>query len=285
MTNPRAPSAGKGRADPEQASPTGDGERIAKYLASCGVASRRDVERMIADGRVQVNGAKLDTPAFKVTGAETILVDGVRISPPQASRLWRYHKPAGLVTTNSDPEGRPTVFDELPLGLPRVVTVGRLDLNTEGLLLLTNDGELARALELPSTGLERHYRARVFGRVENDDLTKLKLGVVHEGVSYGPIAAEVERRTGANTWLKVSLKEGKKREVRRALESLGLKVSRLIRTSYGPFLLGELPPGEVEEVPPADVLAELHDFIPERRRPDLAERPRGARPRGRRRRA
>lgn len=250
-------------AEPPPAAP----ERIAKYLASCGVASRRDVERLIAEGRVEVDGAKLDTPAFKVTGREDIRVDGRPVRPPETTRLWRYHKPPGLVTTNRDPEGRPTVFDELPVGLPRVVTIGRLDLNTEGLLLLTNDGELARTLELPATGLVRTYRARAFGSLAAADIDRLRVGIVHEGVAYGPIEAEVERRTGANSWIRVSLKEGRKREVRRALETFGLRVNRLIRTSYGPFQLGDLTQGEVEEVPAAELLAALGDLLGARRRP------------------
>jgi 23S rRNA pseudouridine2605 synthase len=245
-----------------------DGERIAKYLASAGVASRRDVEKMIAEGRVTVDGWKLDTPAFKVTGAEKILVDGLPVSRPDPTRLWRYHKPAGLVTTNRDPDGRPTIFEALPKSLPRVVTIGRLDLNTEGLLLLTNDGELARGLELPATGLERKYRARAYGRAQQSDLDKLRDGIVYEGVEYRSIIARVDRVTGSNSWIDITLTEGKKREARRALESLGLKVNRLIRVTYGPFLLDDLGPGAVEEVPAAELLAEFSELISERRRPE-----------------
>ncbi len=244
-----------------------DGERIAKYLASAGVASRRDVEKMIAEGRVKVDGRVLDTPAFKVTGREKILIDNNPVSRPDVTRMWRYHKPAGLVTTNKDPEGRPTIFDELPKDLPRVVTIGRLDLNTEGLLLLTNDGELARGLELPATGLERKYRARAYGRIEQRELDRLRDGIVHEGEEYRSIIAKLDRVTGSNCWIDVTLAEGKKREVRRALESLGLKVNRLIRVSYGPFELDDLGPGALEEIPAASLLAEVSQFISERRRP------------------
>jgi 23S rRNA pseudouridine2605 synthase len=244
------------------------GERIAKYLASAGVASRRDVEKMIAEGRVFVDGVKLDTPAFKVTGREKILVDGQPVRRPEATRLWRYHKPAGLVTTNRDPEGRPTIFEALPKYLPRVVTIGRLDLNTEGLLLLTNDGELARALELPATGLARKYRARAFGKVEQRDLDKLRDGIEYDGVEYRSIIAKLDRIQGSNSWIDMTLTEGKKREARRALESLGLKVNRLIRVTYGPLELLDLAVGEVEEVSAAELLAMFPDLMSERRRPD-----------------
>ncbi len=257
---------------PEDNASAAGGERIAKYLASAGVASRRDVEKMIAEGRVTVDGRKLETPAFKVTGREKILVDGHPVRRPEATRLWRYHKPAGLVTTNRDPEGRPTIFDALPKELPRVVTIGRLDLYTEGLLLLTNNGELARALEHPATGLPRKYRARAFGKVTQKDLDKLRDGIEYEGVEYRSIIARLDRVTGSNSWIDMTLTEGKNREARRALESLGLKVNRLIRVSYGPITLGDLEPGDIEEVPAADLLAEFADLIPERRRPRLAER-------------
>jgi 23S rRNA pseudouridine2605 synthase len=255
----------------------GEGERIAKYLASAGVASRRDVEKLIAEGRVTVNGRTLDTPAMKVTGSETILVDGQPVRQPERTRLWRFHKPPGLVTTNRDPEGRPTIFEHLPKHLPRVVTIGRLDLNTEGLLLLTNDGELARALELPATGLERKYRARAFGRIEQRDLDKLRDGIEYDGVDYRSIIARLDRTVGHNSWIDMTLVEGKKREARRALESLGLKVNRLIRVSYGPIELGDLALGAVEEVPAAELLASFAAVLPEKRRPEL-QAPRPARP-------
>ena len=226
-----------------------EGERIAKYLARAGVASRREIERMIEEGKVSVDGQRLTSPAFKVTGKELIRVGRKTIQAPDATRLWRYHKPSGLITTTTDPEGRRTVFDELPKSLPRVVTVGRLDLTTEGLLLLTNDGTLARALELPKNELERTYRVRAHGTVTPEKIQELAKGITVDGVDYKPIKAVLDRETGANNWLTVTLSEGKKREVRRALESLDLQVNRLIRVQYGPFVLEDLRPGSVEEVP------------------------------------
>jgi 23S rRNA pseudouridine2605 synthase len=226
-----------------------DGERIAKFLARAGVCSRRDAEKLIAEGRVKLNGKTLDTPAVKVTDKDRVLVDGRQIGAAEPTRLWRYHKPTGLVTTHRDPGGRPTVFENLPPGLPRVVSVGRLDLNSEGLLLLTNDGALARRLELPSNGLVRRYRARAFGRVKQEELDALKDGIEIDGMRYGGVEAELERGQGANAWINVAIREGKNREVRRVLEAIGLKVNRLIRVAYGPFQLGTLAPGAVDEVP------------------------------------
>ena len=249
------------------------GDRIAKYLAAAGVCSRRAAERLIEEGKVEVNGEVLTSPAFKVTPADKIVVDGKRVGPPDKTRLWRYHKPKGLVTTNSDPEGRPTVFEHLPKHLPRVVTVGRLDLNTEGLLLLTNDGELARALELPSSGLERKYRARAYGEITQAQLNTLKDGITYEGIEYRSILARLSRVVGDNNWIDMTLTEGKKREARRALESVGLTVNRLIRVSYGPFELEDLPEGEVAEVPAGEILAEFADVLSRKRRPDPSRQP------------
>jgi 23S rRNA pseudouridine2605 synthase len=225
-----------------------EAERIAKFLARAGVCSRRDAERLIADGRVKLNGKVLDTPAVKVTAADKVQVDGRPVGAVEPTRLWRYHKPAGLVTTHHDPAGRATVFEHLPPDMPRVISVGRLDLTSEGLLLLTNDGELARRLELPANGWLRRYRARAFGRVAQEELDTLKDGITVDGMRYGPIDAKLERGSGANAWITVAIAEGKNREVRRVLDALGLKVNRLIRTSYGPFQLGTLPPGAVEEI-------------------------------------
>lgn len=225
-----------------------DGERIAKYLAHAGIASRRESERLIEAGRIKVNGRVLDTPAFKVTAKDTILFDNKPVGEKPVPRLWKYHKPAGLVTTHKDEKGRATVFDSLPKDLGRVISVGRLDLTSEGLLLLTNDGELARALELPSTGWARRYRARAFGTVTQEQLDDLKNGIMIDGISTGPIEAELERQQRGNAWISVTLKEGKNREVRRALSELGLEVNRLIRISYGPFQLAHLQKGGIEEV-------------------------------------
>ena len=237
------------RADEGQAARPA-GERIAKVLARAGVASRREVERLIAAGRVSVNGRALTTPAVKVSSSDVVTLDGRPVARAEPTRLFRYHKPAGLVTTHRDPQGRPTVFDALPAGLPRLISVGRLDLSSEGLLLLTNDGELARRLELPATGLVRRYRARARGRVDQARLDRLQQGLTVEGIRYGPIEARLEPgpADAANRWLSLSLSEGKNREVRKVLEALGLTVNRLIRVAYGPYELGELKAGDVVEI-------------------------------------
>src|SRR5229473_2797669 len=224
-------------------------QRIAKVLARAGLCSRRDAERWIAEGRVMVDGAVLTSPAVTVTTASDIRVDGKPLPEPERARLWRYHKPAGLVTTHRDERSRPTVFAALPAGLPRLVSIGRLDLNSEGLLLLTNDGALARRLELPATGWVRRYRVRVHGAVEPARLAVLAPGIRIDGIAYGPIRARLDRQQGSNAWVTLSLHEGKNREVRRVLEHLGYPVTRLIRLAYGPFQLGNLAKGAIEEVP------------------------------------
>ena len=228
--------------------PAERGDRIAKVLARAGLCSRREAERWIAEGRVAIDGKVLDSPAVTVTPGSIILVDGKPLAEPEPTRLWRYHKPAGLVTSHKDEKGRETMFDKLPEGLGRVISVGRLDLNSEGLILLTNDGELARKLELPSTGWIRRYKVRIHGTVAPERLAALERGVTIEGVRYGPIKAELERQQGANAWCLMTLTEGKNREVRRVFEHLGCTVNRLIRLSYGPFQLGTLARGEIEEV-------------------------------------
>jgi 23S rRNA pseudouridine2605 synthase len=243
---------------PNEATFPEDGERIAKRIARAGICSRRDAERMIEDRRVGVNGTLLDSPACVVTARDRITVDGVALPEKEPTRLWRYHKPAGLVTTHRDPEGRPTLFEKLPDDMPRVISVGRLDLTSEGLLLLTNDGELARRLELPSTGWIRRYRVRVNGDVDEAGLAGLANGVTVEGVRYGPIDAVLEKRQGlANAWLTVSITEGKNREIRRVMSYLGYRVNRLIRIAYGPFQLGYLPEGAVEEIPTRSLREQL----------------------------
>ena len=229
-------------------------QRIAKLLARAGIASRREVERMIAEGRVAIDGAVLDTPATVLTSLHGVTVDGEPVKAAAPARLFLFHKPAGVLTAAFDPRGRATIYDRLPDDLPRLMPVGRLDLNTEGLLLLTTDGELKRELELPATGVERAYRARAYGDVSQTQLEELIDGVEVEGVRYGPIDANLERRTGANVWVEMVLTEGKNREVRRVLEHLGLQVSRLIRTRYGPFILGDLPVGGVGEVRQVDLI-------------------------------
>jgi 23S rRNA pseudouridine2605 synthase len=226
-----------------------DMERIAKRLARAGLCSRREAERWIEAGRVAVDGTVIRTPAVNVTPESHITVDGKPIPEPEPPRLWRYHKPRGLLTASHDPKGRPTIFQHLPGGLPRVISIGRLDLNSEGLLLLTNDGDLARRLELPAHAWVRRYRVRVHGRIEKAQLAALARGSAVEGVRYGPIRATLDRQQGDNAWLTMSLTEGKNREIRRVCQQLGWPVSRLIRVAFGPFQLGHLPPGAVEEVP------------------------------------
>ena len=224
------------------------GERIAKVMARAGLASRREAEAWIAAGRVSVNGAVISSPALNVTRSDSIEVDGAPLRSRERTRLFLYHKPRGLVTTHSDPEGRDTIFRALPKGLPRLISVGRLDINTEGLLLLTNDGGLARVLELPATGWLRQYRVRALGRVQQDALDRLRGGITVDGIRYGPIEATLDREQGANVWLTIGIREGKNREVRKVLETLRLKVNRLIRVAFGPFELGDLDDGAVREI-------------------------------------
>lgn len=224
-------------------------ERLAKFIARSGVCSRRDAEEYIRQGRITINGEVVSTPAFNVDGTEKILFDGEKLPQKEKTRLWLYYKPAGLVTTHKDKEGRPTVFDSLPLGMPRVISVGRLDLNSEGLLLLTNNGELSRELELPKNAWSRRYRVRVHGRIDAKKLESLQQGVTIEGIVYGKVTAAIDSTAGSNAWLSVTLNEGKNREIRKLMKFIGLEVARLIRVSYGPFQLGSLKKGEVREVP------------------------------------
>jgi 23S rRNA pseudouridine2605 synthase len=256
--------------------PAGDGDRVAKVLARAGVGSRRDVERLIAEGRVAVNGRPLDTPATKLEPGDIVTVDGEVVAEPEPARVFRYHKPVGLVTTHKDPQGRPPVFDALPAELPRLISVGRLDLNSEGLLLLTNDGQLARALEAPSGAMVRRYRVRAHGRTNQERLDRLLPGITVEGVKYGPIEAKLDKAkegaSGANLWITVALAEGKNREVRRVLDALGLKVNRLIRLAYGPLALGPLGVGEIEEVGPR-VVRELFGHLIEPENLPTGDRP------------
>jgi 23S rRNA pseudouridine2605 synthase len=248
----------------EAPKPKKAGERIAKVLARAGLASRRDAEEMVTQGRVTVNGRLINSPALDVTRNDVVAVDGKPLPPRERTRLFLYHKPRGLMTTHDDPEGRPTVFDNLPEGLPRLISVGRLDFNTEGLLLLTNDGGLARTLELPDTGWLRRYRVRAHGEVTQAQLDELKNGIEIEGVKYGPIEASLERDQGANVWLVFAIREGKNREVRNVCAHLGLEVNRLIRVSYGPFQLGEIEEGQVEEVRSRVLRDQLGDKVIER---------------------
>ncbi len=247
-------------------------ERIAKYLARAGIASRRDAEKLIEAGRIRVNGKVLDTPAFKVSGRDKILFDDKLVAGKPPARMWRYHKPTGLVTSHKDEKGRLTVFDSLPKELGRVISVGRLDLNSEGLLLLTNDGELARKLEHPKTGFSRRYRARAYGRITQDALDTLQDGIKIDGIMTGPIEAILDSQKGDNCWVSVTIREGKNREVRRAMEHLGLRVNRLIRVSYGPFMLDTLEAGGTQEIKLKELqtkLGHLADF------PDALPEPRG----------
>ena len=227
----------------------GDKERIAKTMARAGLCSRRDAEKWILDGRVKVNGKIIDSPALDVSPKDIILVDNEKLGPKEPTKLWIYHKPTGLVTSHSDPEGRETVFQKIDPSIGRVISVGRLDLNSEGILLLTNDGELARKLELPATGLSRVYRARAFGTITQEELSQLQNGITVDGIKYGSIDAILEHDEKRNIWIRIVLREGKNREIRKVLAALGLKVNRLIRLSYGPFNLGDLPRGELKEVP------------------------------------
>lgn len=224
-------------------------ERLAKFMARSGVCSRREAEEYIKQERVTVNGEVISTPAFNVEGTEKILFDGEKLPTKDKTRLWLYHKPAGLITTHKDEQGRNTVFDNLPAGMPRVISVGRLDLNSEGLLLLTNNGELSRELELPQNAWSRRYRVRVHGKVDKQKLESLANGVTVDGVAYGKVLAVIDSQNGSNAWLTVTLNEGKNREIRKLMKFIGLEVARLIRISYGPFQLGSLGKGEVREVP------------------------------------
>jgi len=235
----------------------GEGERIAKFLARSGVASRREAEKLIEQGIVSVDGTILTTPAFKVLPGMDIRVDGTRIGKKDGPRLWRYHKPDGLVTTHKDPQGRTTVFDTLAGRLPRVISVGRLDLTTEGLLLLTNDGDLSRQLELPENAWVRRYRLRAYGRITQTKLDRLQDGVTIDGIEYKPIRAILDSAQGENAWITVSISEGKNREVRKVMEYLDLRVNRLIRTAYGPFQLGKLEKTNFEEVPTKQLKEQL----------------------------
>lgn len=249
------------------------GERIAKWMARAGVASRRDVEKLITEGKVRLNNTTVTHPATFVQPDDLVVVEGKLVDPPERTRLWRYHKPEGLVTTHRDPEGRDTVFQKLPPGMPRVVSVGRLDLSSEGLLLLTNDGSLARRLELPSNGWIRRYRVRVFGAPEPAALAALARGVTIDGVRYRGIDAGLDSRKGDNSWITVSLQEGRNREIRKVMQHLGLPVTRLIRVAYGPFQLGVLARGAVDEVTAKVLREQLPSETPPAPRPHSSRRP------------
>ncbi|MEM7596047.1 MAG: pseudouridine synthase [Pseudomonadota bacterium] len=263
---------------------TPKGERIAKVIARSGRASRREAERLIEAGKVTLNGKPVARAALNVIPQDRIEVEGVALSAPEPARLWLYHKPTGLVTTARDEQGRATVFDNLPEDMPRVMTVGRLDLNSEGLLLMTNDGGVKRKLELPATGWLRRYRVRVKGRPEDKTFDPLRKGVVVDGERFQPMTVTLDRQTGANAWVTVALREGKNREIRRAMEAVGLMVNRLIRVSYGPFQLGQLKPGAVEEVRPRILRDQLgleagKDEKPGRPKPTRRRKPKAG-PRG-----
>lgn len=265
---------------PPSATPasTPPGDRIAKVLSRAGVASRREAERMIEQGRVSVNGKTITRAALNVTESDKITVDGKPLDAPEAPRLWLYHKPTGLVTTHKDEQGRPTIYDDLPPELPRVMSVGRLDLNSEGLILLTNDGGIKRRLELPSTGWLRRYRVRVNGRPSDTMLEPLRRGIVVDGQNFQPMQVALDRQQGANAWLTIGLREGKNREIRRAMTDIGLSVNRLIRVSYGPFQIGELKSGEVQEVR-GRVLRDqlgLEGAQPDRPKPQRSRKPRNS---------
>ncbi|CUH78759.1 pseudouridine synthase [Tropicibacter naphthalenivorans] len=268
-----------------ETSKTPEGDRIAKVISRSGRASRREAEKLIAEGRVAVNGVTIDSPALNVTDKDRVTVDGVMLAVPQAPRIWLYHKPTGLVTTTRDEKGRKTIYDELPEDMPRVMSIGRLDLNSEGLLLLTNDGGIKRKLELPSTGWLRRYRVRVKGNPSDDMLKPLRDGIVVDGQRFQPMIVNLDRQQGANAWLTVGLREGKNREIRRAMADIGLSVNRLIRISYGPFQLGQLKSGEVEEVrrktvrdqlgleAPAPLKPKGKNLRPKRRMPPKGRKP------------
>ena len=262
---PRASRRGKqGRAQDagaERTEAASARQRVAKRLARAGLCSRREAERWIVDGRITINGVRIVSPAVDVKPKDVIRVDGKLVPEPERPSLWRFHKPRGVVTTRMDPQGRPTVFDRLPAGMPHLMTVGRLDLNSEGLLLLTNDGDLARHLEHPDTGWQRRYRVRVHGTVDQRRLADLRQGIVVDGVRYGAIEAALERQVATNAWVTMALREGKNREVRRVLGALDLSVTRLIRVSYGPFHLGKLARGEVSEVGPKILREQLGAFF------------------------